>query len=170
MYQSPQSEIPVALVTKAYTYVGHLTTGGRRLQDILNDTLTDFLNLRKVEIATTLDGNTVVQKLPEATIAKTEVVLGLLRQDTHEAPIKRQNYRVQRDFCEAVMVIHHLRIQGAVHLSRATKQSAAILTRDLKSFFAVTDATVSANSGTDDSINASVVLVNKQAVSLLSIQ
>jgi len=169
MYQSPQSEIPVALATKSYIYLGYLPTGGRRLQDILNDTLTDFLNLRKVQIATTLDGKTIVQELPEATIAKAEVVLGLLRQDTHEAPIKRQNYRVQRDFCEAVIVLHHLRIQGAVHLSRATKQTAAILTRDLKSFFAVTDATVSANTG-DDSINATVVLVNKQAVSLLSIQ
>ncbi|MCB0061554.1 MAG: hypothetical protein KDE19_05550 [Caldilineaceae bacterium] len=166
MYNSPQHDVPVALVTETYVFMGLLATGGKRLQDILNDTLTDYLSLHKVQIATSVDGNTILQELPNATIAKQQVVLGLLRQDTHEAPIKRQNYRVRRDFCEASVVIHNLRIHGAIHLPRASSQSSAILSRDLKNFFAVTDATVIDGARNDTSIDTAVVMVNKHALSL----
>ncbi|MEZ4618096.1 MAG: hypothetical protein R2867_21645 [Caldilineaceae bacterium] len=92
--------------------------------------------------------------------------MGLLRQDAHEAPIKRQNYRVRRDFCEASMVIKEIPDQGAIHLPRASSHAAAILSRDLKNFFAVTDATI-AHGPTDESVlSTEVVMVNKHALSL----
>lgn len=166
MYNSPQNEIPVALATETYVYFGYLATGGKRLQDILNDSLTDYLTLRKVQIATSVDGNTILQELPSATIIKQQVVLGLLRQDAHEAPIKRQNYRVRRDFCEASVVIHNLRIHGALHLPRASSQASAILSRDLKNFFALTDATIIDGPDDSRSIDTAVVMVNKHALSL----
>lgn len=163
---TPRTEIPVALVTDNYSYLGLLDSGGKRLQDILNDALTDYLSLRKVQVATTVDGNLVVQELPNATIVKNNVMLGLLRQESHEAPIKRQNYRVRRDFCEAHIVIKEVRIHGAIHLPRASSQAAAILSRDLKNFFAVTDATI-AHGPTDERVlNTDVVMVNKKALSL----
>ena len=163
---SPKTEIPVALVTDNYSYLGYLDSGGRRLQDILNDALTDYLSLRKVQVTTTVDGSMLVQELPTATIVKDKVLLGLLRQATHEAPVKRQNYRVRRDFCEASIVIQAIRIHGAIHLPRASSQAAAILSRDLKSFFAVTDATIAHGPSDEHLTETEVVLVNKHALSL----
>jgi hypothetical protein len=162
---NPQQEVPVALVTEHYTYMGLMATNGKRLQDILNDSLTDYLNLRKVEIATSVSGDPVVQELPVATIVKENVLLGLLRQDTHEAPMKRQNYRVRRDFCEAAITIKSLRIQGAIHLPRASSQASAILSRDLKNFFAVTDATITYDPNGEE-LTPPVVMVNKKQLSL----
>lgn len=166
MYNTPPSETPVALVTETYIYQGNLATGGKRLQDILNNSLTDYLYLRNVEITTSIDGESTVQKLPNATILKQHVVLGLLRLDTHEAPVKRQNYRVRRDFCEAAVVIHNWRINGSLHLPRASSQASAILSRDLKNFFALTDAVIINGADNDRAIDTSVVMVNKHALSL----
>jgi len=163
---SPQQEVPVALVTEHFTYLGNLATGGRRLQDILNDSLTDYLSLSKAQISTTLDGNNVVQELPHATIIKESLLLGLLRQDRHEAPIRRHNYRVQRDFCEASIVLKTLRVHGAIHLPKASTQASAILSRDLKGFFAVTDATIVNGNNEQQGVMTSVVLVNKKMLSL----
>ncbi len=163
---SPQQEIPVALVTEHFTYLGNLAASGRRLQDILNDSLTDYLSLRNVQVSTTVDGSGVVQELPHATIIKENLLLGLLRQDGHEAPIKRQNYRVQRDFCEASIVLKTLRIHGAIHLPRASSQASAILSRDLKNFFAVTDATIVYGNDEQQATTTSVVMVNKKMLSL----
>lgn len=162
----PRTEIPVALVTDNYSYLGLLDTGGKRLQDILNDSLTDYLSLRKVQVATTVDGHCVVQEIPNATIIKQNVLLGLLRLDSHEAPIKRQNYRVRRDFCEASIVIKEIRINGAIHLPRASSHAAAILSRDLKNFFAVTDATIAHGPSNERVLNTEVVMINKYALSL----
>lgn len=169
MYNSPQSETPVALVTETYIYQGNLATGGKRLQDILNDSLTDYLNLRNVQITTSIDGESTVQELPNAAILKQHVVLGLLRLDSHEAPMKRQNYRVRRDFCEAAVVIHNWRINGSLHLPRVSSHASAILSRDLKNFFALTDATIINGADGDRTINTSVVMVNKHALSLFYI-
>ena len=169
IYSPQKIEIPVTLVTDHYSYLGQLDTGGRRLQDILNDALTDYLSLRDVKVATTVDGRTIVQELPTATIVKNNVLLGLLRQETHEAPIKRQNYRVRRDFCEAAIVINEIRIHGAIHLPRSSSHAAAILARDLKSFFAVTDATIAHGPGDESSTTAEVVLVNQHALSLFHV-
>ena len=166
---SPKTEIPVTLVTENYCYRGYLDSGGKRLQDILNEALTDYLSLRKVQVATTIDGSTLVQEVPTATIVKSKVLLGLLRQESHEAPVKRQNYRVRRDFCEASIVIKAIRIHGAVHLPRASSQAAAILSRDLKSFFAVTDATIAHGPSDEQILETEVVLVNKQALSLFHV-
>lgn len=163
---SPRIEIPVALVTDNYTYLGQLDSGGKRLQDILNDALTDYLTLRKVQVATTVDGHRIVQELPSAIVVKQNVLLGLLRQESHEAPIKRQNYRIRRDFCEANIVIKEVRIHGSIHLLRASSQAAAILSRDLKNFFAVTDATISHGPTDERVLNTEVVMVNKNALSL----
>lgn len=163
---SPKIEIPVALVTNTYSFLGQLDSGGKRLQDILNDSLTDYLSLRKVQVATTIDGNTIVQELPNATIVKQNVMLGLVRQDAHEAPIKRQNYRVRRNFCEAAVVINEVRIEGAIHLPRPSLQAEAILARDLKNFFAVTDAMITHGANNERTIDTSVVMVNKYALSL----
>lgn len=166
---SPQQEIPVALVTEHFTYLGNLATGGRRLQDILNDSLTDYLSLSQAQISTTVDGSAVVQELTHATIVKENLLLGLLRQDSHEAPIKRQNYRIQRDFCEAYIVLKTLRIHGAIHLPRASSQALAILSRDLKNFFAVTDATVVYSNAEKEAVTTSVVMVNKKMISLFHV-
>jgi hypothetical protein len=166
---SPQQEIPVALVTEQFIFLGNLATGGRRLQDILNDALTDYLSLRNVQISTTMEGDSVVQELTHATIVKESLLLGLLRQDAHEAPIKRQNYRVRRDFCEASIVIKTLCIHGAIHLPRASSQASAILSRDLKNFFAVTDATIMYGTGAEKVMTTSVVMVNKKMLSLFHV-
>lgn len=166
---TPRTEIPVALVTDHYSYLGCLDSGGKRLQDILNDSLTDYLNLRNVQVATTVDGSTIVQELPRATIVKQNVLLGLIRQVKHEAPVKRQNYRIRRDFCEASIVIQDIRIHGAIHLPRASSHTSAILSRDLKSFFAVTDATIAHGPTEEDVSETEVVLINKHVLSFFHV-
>ncbi len=166
---TPKVEIPVTLVSDSYSYLGYLDSGGQRFQDILNNSFTDYLSLRDVRVATTVDGSTVVQELPAATIVKNAILLGLLRQETHEAPIKRQNYRVPRDFCEATLVIKGIRIHGTIHLPRLSVNAAAILSSNEKRFIAVTDASIAHGPSDDHLTETKVVLVNMHALSLFHV-
>ncbi len=161
MNNAVQQEVPVAILTKSYCFFGKLTTGGRRLQDILNDSLTDYLHLRAVQVGTTLNNASAVEAIDSCVIAKQNVLLALLQVDSHEAPLKRQNYRVRRDFCEAFMVLGAARVRGAIHLPRLSNNPTAILSRDLKNFFAVTDASISLSMAAEAPLETSVVLVNK---------
>lgn len=156
-----QQEVPVAILTKSYCFFGKLATGGRRLQDILNDSLTDYLHLRGVQVGTTLNSSSTVEAIDTCIIAKQNVLLALLQVDSHEAPLKRQNYRVRRDFCDAFMVLGTVRVRGAIHLARLSNNPTAILSRDLKNFFAVTDASISYGMTAEGALETSVVLVNK---------
>ncbi|MEZ4618097.1 MAG: hypothetical protein R2867_21650 [Caldilineaceae bacterium] len=73
---TPKTEVPVVFATDNYSYLGLLDTGGKRLQDILNDSLTDYLSLRKVQVATTIDGSTIVEENVPSDRGQTKHYLG----------------------------------------------------------------------------------------------
>ena len=58
---------------------------------------------------------------------------------------------------------------GLLHLPRYTMDTIAILARDLKLFFPLTEATVTYDVRARSTLNANVVLVNKVALSLFQI-
>ena len=100
---------------------------------------------------------------------KSQIQLAVIGEQKHEAPVKRQNYRVQKSFHEVFCVAGSYEVTGLLHLPRYTMDTIAILARDLKIFFPLTEATVTYDVRSRSSLNASVVLVNKAALSLFQI-
>lgn len=159
----------VTLLTASHRFQGEINTGGQRLQEILNNSLTDYLQLDNAQIYTLANQNEMLQAEKRATVHKVQIQLAVIGEQKHEAPEKRQNYRVQKSFYEVFCVAGNYEITGLLHLPRYTVDTIAILARELKVFFPLTEATVTYDVRDRSSLNASVVLVNKAALSLFQI-
>ena len=164
-----QKGTSVTLLTASHRFQGEINTGGQRLQEILNNSLTDYLQLDNAQIYTLANQNEMLHAEKRATVHKVQIQLAVIGEQKHEAPEKRQNYRVQKSFYEVFCVAGNYEIMGLLHLPRYTVDTIAILARELKAFFPLTEAAVTYDVRDRSSLNASVVLVNKAALSLFQI-
>lgn len=164
-----QKGTAVTLLTASHRFQGEINTGGQRLQEILNNSLTDYLQLENAQIYTLANQDEMLHAEKRATVHKSQLQLAVIGAQKHEAPEKRQNYRVQKSFYEVFCVAGSYEITGLLHLPRYTVDTIAILARDLKVFFPLTEAMVTYDVRTRSSLTASVVLVNKSALSLFQI-
>lgn len=164
-----QKTTAVTLLTASHRFQGEINTGGQRLQEILNNSLTDYLQVDNAQLYTLANQNEMLRAEKRATVHKVQIQLAVIGEQKHEAPEKRQNYRVQKSFYEVFCVAGNYEITGFLHLPRYTVDTIAILARELKMFFPLTEATVTYDVRDRSSLNASVVLVNKAALSLFQI-
>ncbi|MEZ4735105.1 MAG: hypothetical protein R3E79_49040 [Caldilineaceae bacterium] len=164
-----QKGTPVTLLTASHRFQGEIHTGGQRLQEIVNNSLTDYVQLENAQVYTLANQTEMLHAEKRATIQKSQLQLVVFGEQKHEAPDKRQNYRIQKSFHEVFCVAGSYEVTGFLHLPRYTTDTIAILARDLKVFFPLTEATVTYDVRARSALNASVVLVNKAAVSLFQI-
>jgi hypothetical protein len=161
--------IAVTLLTASHRFQGEINAGGQRLQEVLNNSLTDFVHLDNAQIYTLANQTEMLYAEKRATIQKSQLQLIVIGEQKHEAPEKRQNYRVQKSFHEVFCVAGSYEVTGFLHLPRSTQDTIAILARETKMFFPLTESIVTFDVRSRSSLNASVVLVNKSIVSLFQI-
>ena len=164
-----QKGIAVTLLTAAHRFQGEINTGGQRLQEVLNNSLTDFVHLENAQIYTLANQTEMLYAEKRATIQKSQLQLIVIGEQKHEAPEKRQNYRVPKSFHEVFCVTGSYEISGFLHLPRYTQDTIAILVREMKMFFPLTESIVTYDVRSRSNLSASVVLVNKTAISLFQI-
>lgn len=160
----------VTLLTASHRFHGEMNTGGQRLQEVLNNPLTDFAQLENVQIYTLANQTEMLYTEKRATIQKSQLQLVIIGEQKHEAPEKRQNYRIQKSFYEVFCVAGSYEVTGLIHLPRYTHDTIAILVREMKIFFPLTEATVTYDVKSRSAFNTSVALVNKAALSLFQIR
>lgn len=165
-----QKTTAVTLLTASHRFRGEIITGGQRLQEVLNNSLSDFVQLENAQIYTIANQTEMLYTEKRATVQKPQLQLAVIGEQTHEAPEKRQNYRVQKSFYEVFCVAGSYEVTGFIHLPRYTQDTIAILVREMKVFFPLTEASVTYDVRSRSALNASVVLVNKAAVSLFQIR
>ncbi|MEZ4863377.1 MAG: hypothetical protein R3C14_18815 [Caldilineaceae bacterium] len=166
MYQKGAA---VTMLTASHRFQGEIRTGGQRLQEVLNNSLSDFVHVDATQIFTLIDQETELRATSMTTVQKSQLQLVLIDEQKHEAPTKRNNYHVQKNFYEVFCVVGNYEVQGYIHLPRYTRDTIAILVRDIKLFFPLTEATIIYDVGKRSTLNAGVVLVNKSALSLFQI-
>lgn len=159
----------VILLTASHRFQGEINTGGQRLQEVLNNSLSDYVQLDNAQIYTLANQTEMLHAEKRAIVQKPQLQLAVLGEQKHEAPVKRQNYRVEKSFHEVFCVAGSYEVTGLLHLPRYTIDTIAILARDLKIFFPLTEATVTYDVRARSTLNANVVLVNKSALSLFQI-
>lgn len=164
-----QKGTAVTLLTASHRFQGEINTGGQRLQDLLNNSLSDFIHLENAQIYTLANQTEMLYAEKHATIQKAQLQLIVIGEKKHEAPVKQQNYRIQKSNYEVFCVAGSFEVTGLLHLSRYTQDPIAILAREVKMFFPLTEAAVTYDVRSRSALNAQVVLVNKVAVSLFQI-
>ena len=159
--------VTIIVIAGQHSFAGELENRGLRVLELLNDVSTEFLQLSEVVVHQKFfDG--IIKRLPDATIPKAIVDLVLLEQGKHEAPIRRQHALVDKRTYAAFAVVGNYELRGKLMLKGAP-DVIGTLTRELSSFFPLTNIRLSMVGGPAEPVAAGVALINKSKVSLLQI-
>jgi hypothetical protein len=163
MQNSQETEVFVA--TAAHLLFGKLQTSGSRVQEILNDSSTDFLRLRD---ATVFRGASVaVRPAPLVVLAKHEVVFVALSGTKYEAPGKRAYAFADKKHCTCFVLASNYEIEGTLSL-KGSADPVVALNSELSDFFPIADPKIG-NIGDQKSVPAAVALVNKSMISAIEV-
>jgi len=157
-------QVRVIVGVGEHCLLGSLPLTGNRIQELLNDSNSDFLKLSDVEVhSSTKRGCLAI--LPEAVVPKSKIEFVARSSHEHEAKDKQWNNRVSKNVCKTFVTLSNYCVSGELHLLTATSDAAHALSNQLGRFFAVTEATVSGHGITQ--LDVSLFIVNKDFVSCL---
>ena len=158
-------EIEVFIATTQHLLFGHVHTGGNRLQEVLNDSSTDFLKIRNASVFR--GAATSVRTAQTMTIAKQQIAFVTITGDRYEAPAKRQYAFADKKHCVCCVVVQGYELEGIVNLKGSLDPIVA-LRSELSDFFPIAEPKIG-NIGTHQTVPATVAMVNKSMVSVIEI-
>ena len=159
-------EMELVLYVGDHRLAGTIKNSGYRLLDILNDRMSEFLELYDVRVAA--DGAEPGNSLTQAVVAKARITLAAVLGDQHEAEERRRFSAVEKSQHPAFAIVDGFEIRGAMHLEGSPDAQLA-LTGELDTFFAITGASVfHPSSGHREA--AQVVMPNKADLAFLRIE
>jgi hypothetical protein len=148
--------------------IGNLPLADFRIQEVLNDSRTDFLTLTDVEVHP-LSKRECVSHLPQVIIPKGKLEFVIVPTSRHEAPEKRWNNLAAKTPFQAFAMLSGYRIWGELHLPKEPDDIHFVFTHQLSQFFALTRASVSLDPRGESQLSAPLLLANKESVSCLHI-
>lgn len=158
----------VRALTQGHWLAGDLWSADMRIQEFLNSGDSSFIQLQNVTISRASEQNPAEEELREVLLPKPMIDLMVILSDAHEAPQKRRNCLVRKTGFDTFVVAAGHTVRGTLHLPLQTTDALRVITTLVDDFFALTDATVTSQSG--HRIQAGVVLVHSGCLGGLSIQ
>lgn len=158
----------VVFVSNHFDLHGSVTTGSRRVVDVLNDPTTRFLKLDDPRICPRRS-TAVISRLRSCLVAKDSVhVVHLVGEDRPNE--SKVFFAAQaRKTVDVVLTLPTVLIEGRIHVKSAVDPQ-GFLTLESGTFFPVTSAQFHDDSPEAASPAHSVILVNKNFVSALAFQ
>ncbi len=163
-----EKKIPAILMIDEHLIVGEVETSGRRLLEVLNDTLTDWLQVFGAHVARRTDKAHAVSTLDELMVRKADVRIAVPGGATHESPEKRRFAYVEKKQFPTFAIIDGYEIRGAMHL-KAKREMHQLLV-DMASFVPLTEATISHVGPLDEKLDAEVAIINKTFLRALHVK
>ncbi len=161
-----RDEMALVLYVGGHRLEASMKNSGYRLLDILNDSMSEFLELYDVRVAA--DGAELGSSLSHAVVAKARITLAAVLGDRHEAEERRRFSAIDKSRHTALAIVDGFEIRGEMHLEGAPDAERA-LSGELDTFFAITDATLfHPSSGHRE--EAQVVMPNKADLAFLHIE
>lgn len=161
-------KVPTILITEEHLLIGELQTRGLRLLEMLIDPNSEYVHIKDVHIARRESKANRVTTLKEVIIRKNLLRLAVLGGGQHEAPETRRFAFVDKQTYPAFSIVTGYEIEGRIQL-RGTADPVLALTHELKSFVPITHAKISHAGGNGEPLSASVVLCNRDFISLFHI-
>jgi hypothetical protein len=155
--------IPVDIYTQHFHYHGLLATRGFRLADVLTEPTSAVVEIQNATVRPWRSSGTGV-RCREVLLQKNKILLAL-PQATHEAPLKRLNYRKEKLHYGAVVVLPGCQLMGIIQLPERASAMTVISDRaNLPSFLALTDVVITLSGPGTLPEQAPVALFRRQDV------
>lgn len=161
-------KLPAIFVTEEHLLIGQAPTRGARLIEILVDPNSDCLHLDDVHVARRESKATCLTTLKQVMVRKHALRLAILGGGRHEAPETRRFAYVDKQTYPTFLIVSGYEVNGHLQLKGAPDPVSA-MSRELKSFIPITNATVSHAGGNGEPLTASVVLCNRDHIAAFHI-
>ncbi|MEM7096081.1 MAG: hypothetical protein AAF567_23955 [Actinomycetota bacterium] len=161
------SLVRVVLYTEAHRISGAISLR-ERLNEALNDRLTDYLELNDVRISKLVDPTRAEVAWPTTVIPKNEIKVATLDTVTHESETSRIDKVTRKKGTELGCIIGTIELYGTGHLNfQSTAQE--VLLNQLPPFFPVTHATLLFPAATDSRVDTQLAFANREAIRAFSL-
>ena len=160
-------KVSAILVVQEHLIIGELETRGHRLLDVLLDPMADWLQVFGAHVVHRAAKARAVASAADLLVRKADLQLALLGGGKHESPERRRFAYIDKQQFSALAIVGGYEVQGRLHLQ--AKRDPIRLLAELGSFIPLTDATVSYAGPREDKLDAEVAIINKSAVSALSV-
>lgn len=160
--------VALLFIVGKHAFGGAVDHHSSRVLDLLNDVHTEFLRVCSVAVFQGFSGRLIAQ-FDEATIRKAAIDRVALTEERHEAPLRRQYARVEKQRSPIFALLTNYEVRGTVMLDRSVDPG-LVLNHQASTFFPVVAAKVSCVDAPGPPLVAKVVFVNKNKVSLLQIE
>ena len=148
--------------------IGSLHLQDTRIQEELNDSSTDFLELHEVEVDSHAKRESVAN-LARVTVPKKKLEFIVAPSGTHEAPEKCWNNWTAKAAFHAFAVVSEYRVWGNLHLPTTTHDPRHSLMLQAGKFFALTQASLSYGGRGVQQLSVPLLLANKDFVSCFEV-
>ena len=159
-------QVQATLITQAHVFKCKVATGGQRLQEVLNFSLTTYLQIFDVSVYRYSKLSESVVNYAKATILKSDISLALIQNETYEAPQRRMYAYVQKNNMRAFMSVSNYDVQGYMHFTSYI-DPLSFLALDSKNFVPVTQAMINHGSHAGEPLTSPVALIRRTAISFL---
>jgi hypothetical protein len=162
--ETPSAIVPIRLQMVGFQIVADCNLGGERISDLLNQSLSDYLDCTNAKVFR--DGK-LIEQVGHVKIRKPEIIYAGIVGDTHEAAEKRIGSRRTLSQFPVFLAVDRWIMRGRVHLS--SKRSANAFLCSEREFFPVQDAEVMDVDSSKAAERMAVAVVNRAKVSIMEI-
>ena len=152
----------VVFYTEAHRITGNVFLR-ERLNEALNDPLTDYLELNDVRISKLVDPTRAEVQWPATVIPKNQIMIATLDSHQHESQSTRVDKVTRKEGQQLGCIVGTIEIYGTGHVQFASS-AREVLMNQLPSFFPVTDATLLFPAASDSRLDTNLALANRAAV------
>lgn len=163
-----QENTQVIASVSEHWLLGSLPLAGTRIQDALNDSSTEFVQLSDVEVYRRAKCQCVAS-LTEAVVPKCNIEFVVVPSNQHEAPVKRWNNLAARTVLKAFAIVNDCCISGELHLSTEPRDDRYTFSHQIGNFFALTGASLSLTGPGVEPLRIPLVFANKDFVNCFHI-
>ncbi len=158
----------VVLITREHLIAATVTTAGKRVLDVLNDSLTDYLQVFDVQVFRDMEMQQPIATFPSVWVQKSALSMIILPEERHEAPERRLYNFVQKTPRHVFVIVPGYEVEGSLHLARSARAETT-LTHDLGDFFPITQAKVVQVGSLLEATEVPVVIIHKPMMLLFSL-
>lgn len=157
----------VVFYTEAHRITGNVLLR-ERLNEALNDPLTDFLELNDVRISKLVDPTRVEVQWPNTVIPKNEILIATLDSQEHESQSTRVDKVTHKEGQQVGCIVGTIELYGTGHI-HFSSSARDVLMNQLPLFFPVTGATLLFPAAIDSRLDTNLALANRAAVNAFAL-
>jgi hypothetical protein len=161
-----EQSIAVMLMTHTHRITGRVNHADQRLQDVVNNKLSQVLNILDARLYRPANAQTMVAHLPAITVPKVHVNLILLDEQHHEAPTKRLFSFVQKQTFDAFLAVPGYEVEGCFHFT-SPQRPEYFLIDTITTFVPITAATITSVDNPALTWETPVLFAQRSAINLL---